>query len=194
MLPALRVGLPPAGDVLALPGRTWLEIGFGGGEHLAAQAQAHPDVTLLGVEPFTGGVAKLLGLIEDRALANVRIFDDDARLLVAALPDAAVERCFVLFPDPWPKKRHWKRRILQSAFVRDLARVLVQGGELRIATDHVDHLRWVLAVMLDREDFAWLAERASDWRVRPADWPATRYEQKAVAQGRRPVFLRFRRR
>ena len=118
---------------------------------------------------------------------------DDARLLLTALPDASIERAFVLFPDPWPKLRHHKRRIVNPETVAELARVMRPGGELRLATDDADYRRWMLATLLAEPRFAWLAERASDWRERPDDWPPTRYEQKALAAGRRPVFLRFRR-
>jgi tRNA (guanine-N7-)-methyltransferase len=118
---------------------------------------------------------------------------DDARLLLKALPDATIARAFVLFPDPWPKLRHHKRRIVNPETVADLARVIRPGGELRLATDDPGYRRWMLATVLAEPRFAWLAERAKDWRERPGDWPPTRYEQKALTAGRRPVFLRFRR-
>jgi tRNA (guanine-N7-)-methyltransferase len=198
-LPVLGFGVEPGRslDPSALfaprPRAVWLEIGFGGGEHLAAQAAAHPEVGCIGVEPFINGVARLLALVAAQGLNNVRVLMDDARLLLKALPDAAIERAFVLFPDPWPKLRHHKRRIVNPATVADLARVIRPGGELRLATDDPGYRRWMLATLLAEPRFAWLAERASDWRERPDDWPATRYEQKALAAGRRPVFLRFRR-
>jgi len=169
-LPAVGVSVGPAGaalDLLALfadsPRAVWLEIGFGGGEHLAAQAAAHPDVAFLGVEPFLNGVAKLLRAVEDRELRNVRVLMDDARLLLKALPDASVERAFVLFPDPWPKLRHHKRRIVNRETAADLARVIRPRGELRIATDDHDYARWMLAALLAEPRFAWSAERAPDW-------------------------------
>ena len=151
----------------ATPRAVWLEIGFGGGEHLAALAAAHPEVGLLGVEPFINGVAKLLRAIEDRGLGNVRILMDDARLLLKALPGDSIERAFVLFPDPWPKLRHHKRRIVNTETVAELARVIRPGGELRLATDDPDYARWMLAAMLAERRFAWLAERAADWREPP---------------------------
>jgi tRNA (guanine-N7-)-methyltransferase len=198
LLPRLSLDLPaegrldPAGlfpDARAI----WLEIGFGGGEHLAAQAGAHPEVGLIGVEPFITGVAKLLSLIEEGGLTNVRILVDDARLLLSALPDASITHAFILFPDPWPKLRHHKRRIVSRSTVPELARVLRPGAELRLATDDADYARWMLEAVLAEPRFAWLAERAADWRERPPDWPATRYEEKARAAGRAPVFLRFER-
>jgi tRNA (guanine-N7-)-methyltransferase len=198
-LPALGFGVEPGRslDPLALfaprPRAVWLEIGFGGGEHLAAQAAAHPEVGCIGVEPFINGVAKLLALVEAQGLDNVRVLMDDARLLLTALPDATIERAFVLFPDPWPKLRHHKRRIVNPRTLAELARVIRPGGELRLATDDPGYRRWMLAALLAEPRFAWLAERASDWRERPDDWPPTRYERKALAAGRRPVFLRFRR-
>jgi tRNA (guanine-N7-)-methyltransferase len=198
-LPALGFRVEPGTslDPLALftpaPRTVWLEIGFGGGEHLAAQAAANPEVGCIGVEPFINGVAKLLATVEARQLGNVRVLVDDARLLLKALPDATIARAFVLFPDPWPKLRHHKRRIVNPETVADLARVIRPGGELRLATDDPGYRRWMLATVLAEPRFAWLAERAKDWRERPGDWPPTRYEQKALTAGRRPVFLRFRR-
>jgi tRNA (guanine-N7-)-methyltransferase len=185
--------LDPAALFPGRPEAVWLEIGFGGGEHLAAQAEAHPVVGFLGVEPFLNGVARLLDAVETRPLQNVRVLVDDARLLLAALPDATIERAFVLFPDPWPKARHKKRRIVNPRTVADLARVIRPGGELRLATDDPDYARWMLAAVQGEKRFAWLAERAADWRGRPADSPPTRYEEKALAAGRLPVFLHFRR-
>lgn len=200
-LPEVGVTLPEGGgrlDPQALFGDgssrpVWLEIGFGGGEHLAWQAAANPGVGLVGVEPFVNGVARLLSLLEARGLANVRVLMDDARLLLAALPDASINRAFVLFPDPWPKLRHHKRRIVNRGTAAGLARVLGPGAELRVATDDPDYARWILEALLAEPRLEWLAERAADWRERPADWPATRYEEKALAAGRRPTFLRFRR-
>ena len=171
----------------------WLEIGFGDGAHLAAQAAAHPEIGFIGVEPFVNGVAALLARIDREGLANIRIFTDDARLLLGALPDASVARLFVLFPDPWPKRRHHKRRLVNRATVAEFARILAPGGELRLATDDAGYARWMLEALLAEPRLDWLAERAADWRERPADQPPTRYEAKALAAGRRPVHLRFRR-
>jgi tRNA (guanine-N7-)-methyltransferase len=180
-------------DPLALfdwtPRALWLEIGFGGGEHLAAQAARQPDIGFLGVEPFVNGVAKLLGAIEAEQLANVRVLKDDARLLLDALPSGCLERAFILFPDPWPKLRHHKRRIVNRKTLAELARLVRPGGELRLATDDADYARWMLAAILAEPRFLWTAERAHDWREPPADWVSTRYEDKARRNGRRPVFL-----
>lgn len=201
LLPRLALRLPPEGgrldprDLLA-PGtdRLWLEIGFGGGEHLAAQAAAQPAVTHLGVEPFRNGVASLLARIETDGLANVRILVDDARLLLDALPPGSLERITVLFPDPWPKRRHHKRRIVNPSTVAAFATLLRPGGELRLASDDAGYVAWMLAAVQAEPRLLWLAERADDWRRRPADWPPTRYEAKADAAGRRSCFLRFCRR
>ena len=200
LLPRLGVTLPAAGplDPSALfdprPDEVWLEIGFGSGEHLAAQAAAHPAIGFIGCEVFENGIAKLLADVQRRALANVRILTDDARLLIAALPSASIGRVFILFPDPWPKQRHHKRRIVAGETLAALAAIMTDGAELRLATDDLDYLAWMLARVPAHPAFAWLADRPSDWRDRPADWPATRYEAKAIAAGRRPYFLRFRRR
>jgi tRNA (guanine-N7-)-methyltransferase len=200
LLPRLAVTLPrtgtldPAGLFDPRPSEVWLEIGFGGGEHLAAQAAAHRDIGLIGCEVFENGIAKLLGDIERQHLANIRILTDDARLLLAILPQASIGRVFILFPDPWPKQRHHKRRIVTGETLGALAALMTDGGELRLATDDVDYLGWMLARVPLHPDFVWLAGRPSDWRIRPADWPATRYESKAIAAGRWPYFLRLRRR
>lgn len=172
----------------------WLEIGFGGGEHLAWQAAAHPDVGVIGCEPFMNGVVKLLGLIDADRLENVRLFRDDARLLVERLPPQSLDRAFILFPDPWPKARHHKRRIVSEPVLSRLADALVDGAELRIATDDPGYLEWILMHMRRQADFEWQARRPEDWRERPDDWPQTRYEAKAVAAGRRCAFLTYRRR
>jgi len=200
LLPRLAVTLPAAGtlDPATLfdprPDEVWLEIGFGSGEHLAVQAAAHPAIGFIGCEVFENGVAKLLAEVQRRALANVRILTDDARLLIAALPSASIGRVFILFPDPWPKQRHHKRRIVAGETLAALAAIMTDGAELRLATDDLDYLASMLARVPTHPAFAWLADRPSDWRVRPADWPATRYEAKAIAAGRRPYFLRFCRR
>lgn len=169
----------------------WLEIGFGGGEHLAAQAARCPDVGFIGVEPFVNGVAKLLRAVERDGLANVRVLMDDARLLLEALEPESVERVFILFPDPWPKQRHHKRRIVNPHTLAECARVLAPGGRLLLATDHADYARWMLGHALREPGLAWTAHSARDWREPPAGWVPTRYEAKARAAGRRPVFLEF---
>ena len=168
-----------------------LEVGFGGGEHLAAQAALHPDTGFIGCEPFANGVAKLLSAVDARALRNVRVEPDDARDILERLPDEKLSTVFVLFPDPWPKLRHHKRRFIQPATLTQIARVLRKGGELRVATDHADYARWTLMQLLNDFRFEWSATRAADWRARPADWVATRYEQKALNVGRACIYLRF---
>ncbi len=193
LLPKIAV---PAGaiDLQALfPGaRSFaFEVGFGGGEHLAAQASAHPDVGYFGCEPFQNGVAKLLTQIDRTKLANVRVHPDDARDVLPRLPVQSLAAVFVLFPDPWPKVRHHKRRFIQTASLDELARVLKPGGELRVATDHADYARWTLRHLMADSRFRWTAECAADWRVRPSDWPPTRYEQKALKAGRACIYLRF---
>jgi tRNA (guanine-N7-)-methyltransferase len=201
LLPKLRVALPAPGATLDLAALfsaavrdVWLEVGFGGGEHLAFQAASHPDIGFIGCEPFVNGVVTLLARISAQGLANIRLFDDDARLLLAALPPAGVGRAFILFPDPWPKKRHHKRRIVSPAVLDMLALALKPGAELRLASDDASYVRWMLAHVIGHGAFSWLARRASDWRERPADWPATRYEEKAKKAGKSCYFLRFSRR
>lgn len=171
----------------------WLEIGFGGGEHLVWQARANPDVTLIGAEPFQDGVIKVLAAIEVERLANVRVHDDDARDLLRWLPPASIARAFILFPDPWPKKRHTKRRLLNPHTLDLLARAMQPGGELRFATDIADYVRTALLALTAHEAFRWPATGPADWRERPADWPETRYEQKAKREGRRCYYFSFRR-
>ncbi len=172
----------------------WMEIGFGKGEHLAAQAAAHPEVGFIGCEPFINGVAGALAEIEDRGLGNVRLFADDVRYLLPALPDVSIGRLFLLFPDPWPKTRHHKRRFINLENLDALARILKDGAQFRFATDHMGYCRWALARLMAHPAFEWLAEGPDDWRARPADAAPTRYEQKARREGKACVYLTFRRR
>lgn len=183
--PAALFGRPLAG--------VWLEVGFGAGEHLAAQARARPEIGFLGCEPFVNGMARLLRSIETERLDNVRLHADDARTLLAVLSDHCLGRCFVLFPDPWPKTRHARRRFIQPDTLDQLARCLAPGAELRLASDDPGLVDWMLWQTRRHPAFAWMAEGAADWR-HPDDAPETRYERKALAAGRRPAFLRFRRR
>jgi len=168
-----------------------LEVGFGGGEHLAEQARRHPDTGFIGCEPFENGVAKLLTQVQASGLRNVRVVPDDARDILVRLPDASLSFVFVLFPDPWPKLRHHKRRFIQTRTLDQIHRLLKPGGELRIATDHTDYGQWALMHLMRDNRFEWAATRAADWRVRPEDWVATRYEQKALKAGRSCIYLRF---
>jgi tRNA (guanine-N7-)-methyltransferase len=200
LLPRLTIGLPEAGpldprSLFPMPVRdVWLEIGFGAGEHLAEQAERHPEIGFIGCEVFEDGIVRLLGEVARRGLGNVRLFTDDARLLLAALPPRCIGRVFILFPDPWPKRRHHKRRLVAPATLDLLAEAMSDGAELRLATDDRDYLAWMLEHTIAHPDFVWLARRPCDWRERPEDWPATRYEAKARAAGRTPAFLRFQRR
>jgi tRNA (guanine-N7-)-methyltransferase len=200
-LPLLRIPLPPEAHTIdpavlfpQRPSAIWLEVGFGNGEHLVEQARRHPEVGFIGSEVFVNGVASLLRHIERLGLTNIRIFDNDARLLLRSLPAASIARMFLLFPDPWPKVRHAKRRFIGPANLPVLAHLLADGAELRIATDDPGYVRWTLRQLCDLREFSWLAKRSRDWREPPDDWVETRYQRKAVAAGRRPIFLRFERR
>jgi tRNA (guanine-N7-)-methyltransferase len=170
----------------------WLEAGFGAGEHLAAQAARHPDTLLLGAEPFVNGVAACLAHIDDAALANVRLHHGDVRALMSRLPDAAVQRVYVLFPDPWPKTRHKKRRLIEAGFIAEAARVMAPGARLLFATDWADYADWTLQRFLGSPNFRWTAARADDWRAPPADHVRTRYEAKGLGDCA-PVWLTFER-
>lgn len=172
----------------------WLEIGFGKGEHLAAQAASHPHVGMIGCEPFLNGVSGLVDLVDQQNLSNVRIYRDDARLLMDSLPDRSIGRAFILFPDPWPKARHHKRRIVSTGNIVVLSRILKDGAELRIGTDHMEYCRWIMAHMLQNPDFIWHCDSPEDWRSRPDNWPPSRYEIKSLEQGRKSSYLRFIRR
>jgi tRNA (guanine-N7-)-methyltransferase len=186
----------PLTGLFGVPVReTWLEIGFGGGEHLLWQARTHPDVGLIGCEPFLDGVVKVVSAIDERPdeMGNIRLHPDDARPLLRWLPDGSIARAFILFPDPWPKARHQKRRLVSEGTLRELARVMAPGAELRLGTDIADYARWMLIAVAREGSFVWTAQEPSDWRVRPADWPQTRYEAKAVAAGRRCNYFRLRR-
>ena len=200
LLPRLAISLPASGrfDIAALFGDVrrsiWLEIGFGGGEHLAQLAEQHRQIGFIGCEVFENGIVKLLAQIERRRLDNIRIFADDARLIMAALTPASIDRVFILFADPWPKRRQHKRRIVSRATLDALAEIMTDDAELRVATDDGDYLCWILERITAHAAFEWLARRPGDWRERPPDWPPTRYEAKARAAGRPPAFLRVRRR
>jgi tRNA (guanine-N7-)-methyltransferase len=201
LLPRLEVVLPEAPDALIEPRglfapgtrEVWLEIGFGAGEHLAAQASAHPEIGFIGCEPFINGVASLVQRIGHQGLGNVRVFPDDARLLIHRLAPGSIGRLFVLYPDPWPKTRHHKRRIVGPKPIERFATILRDDAELRLATDHADYARWMLRYLTPHPAFVWLAKGPADWRERPPDWPGTRYEAKALRAGRRPFYFSFRR-
>src|SRR4051812_9152600 len=180
-----RAAFEPAVDTLCL------EIGFGGGEHLAAQARANPRTGFIGCEPFVNGMAKLLAIIEHEGLNNVRLWDQDATLLLPHLPDRCLDLAYLLYPDPWPKRRQRKRRFLSDEALTTFARLLRPGAELRFATDIDDYTGWGLARVLRSDLFRWTAERPDDWRKPWDGWLSTRYEQKALREGRKPSYLTF---
>ena len=197
LLPRVTVDLaqPAPSDVMQLfpPGTSavWLEIGFGGAEHLVWQARANPGVGIIGCEPFEEGVVKALTVIDADGIGNLRLWGDDVRPLLRWLPDASLGRVFMLFPDPWPKARHQKRRLFSPQLLGALQRVMAPGAELRLATDIGDYARTALLAVAGMPAFRWTAEGPQDWRVRPEDWPGTRYEAKAVREGRPRYYFRF---
>jgi tRNA (guanine-N7-)-methyltransferase len=190
------IGLPggPVDPHAVMPGaaEVWLEIGFGGGEHLAAQAARRADSLFIGVEPFLNGVASALRHVDEQRLTNVRLVAGDGREVMSRLPDASLDRLVVLFPDPWPKTRHHKRRLVQAAFLAEAVRVLKPGGRFRFATDWADYADWTLEHAAREPGLRWLAERADDWRIAPADHVTTRYETKRLGDCA-PIWLEFER-
>jgi tRNA (guanine-N7-)-methyltransferase len=170
-----------------------LEIGFGGGESLIAQAQAMPTTGFVGVEPFINGMAKALAAIDSGGLRNIRLHFDDAVSLIDWLPEASLTRIDLVHPDPWPKRRHWKRRFVQDEMIARLARILRSGGEFRFVTDVADYAAWTLLRFLRSKQFQWTAQSADDWRKPWRDFTPTRYHAKAAREGRAPCFLIFRR-
>lgn len=174
--------------------QVWFEVGFGGGEHAAAQVENNPDIGLIACEPFINGVASLLTHVATRGLEErIRIYDNDARTLLDVMPDDSIDRLFLLFPDPWRKRRHSKRRFIGDENLELVSRVLKKGAEFRVGSDHMPYIDWTLEHMTAHEDFEWICEGPNDWRVRPDDWPPTRYEKKALRQGKSCVYLRFKR-
>jgi len=198
LLPRLRIQVPEAGSVdpraaFAPPREhVWLEIGFGGGEHLAWQAERHPEIGFIGCEPFLNGLASLLTMIEEKQLANVRLHPDDARLLLGRLQPKSIDRCFILFPDPWPKARHKKRRIVSTETLDRLGGAMTDGAELRLASDDADYVAHMLEVTTAHPAFE-AVRVGEESRQRPDDWPPTRYEEKARAKGAACRFLIFKR-
>ncbi len=176
---------------LRMDRETHLEIGFGGGEHLIAAAAQAPEADFLGCEPFVNGMARLLAQIEARGLENIRLHQGDAATALDRLPDSSLTRIYLFYPDPWPKRRHRKRRFVCAQNIDRFARVLKPGGELRFATDIDDYAAWTLARLRTRPEFAWRAADAAHWRVAWEGWTQTKYEAKAIAAGRRPVYLTF---
>jgi tRNA (guanine-N7-)-methyltransferase len=201
VLPKLTVALPgemrregetldPRG-LFDAPREVWLEIGFGGGEHLAAQAAAHPDVGIIGCEVFEAGIASALGHIAQAHLTNVRLHPEDARDLLAVLAPNCLDRVFLLFPDPWPKRRHEQRRFIAPGNLDRLAMLMRGGAEFRVASDDPTYQEWVLRHVPVHPAFRWQAQSPADWLERPADAVETRYEKKARVAGRTPMFFRF---
>lgn len=170
-----------------------LEIGFGAGEHLAGQAAAMPETGFIGCEPFLNGVVGALGHIRDGALGNVRLYMGDALAVVERLPDAALDAVYLLHPDPWPKARHAKRRMMNHGPLDLIASKLKPGAEFRLGTDDATYCRWSMMIMAQRQDFLWQAGEPSDFLERPADWPETRYEAKARRDGHEVWYFRYRR-
>lgn len=201
LLPTLSISPPDEADFATRLSETrsgyaglWLEIGFGKGEQLAAMAAEHDDVLFIGCEPYINGIASLLGKIEDSGLKNILIYPGDAADILDKMPEAAIERAFVIHPDPWPKRRHWKRRFINPRTVAALARTIADNGTLHIASDDASYLTWTLMHLGHQPALEWTAESAQDWRRRPAGWPLTRYARKAETEGRKSIYLNFRRR
>lgn len=199
-LPKWQCSAPEGGQVMdlaALFGNSnpvWLEVGFGAGEHLEHLARYYPDINFIGAEPFINGVVRLVDGIETQGISNIRIIADDVRPLIEALPPGALQRVDVLFPDPWHKVKHHKRRIINTEFLSLLGGVLPEGGDLWLATDHYDYSCWMLEHILPHKDFYWTAKSFKDWQNPPADWHETRYETKRAKNGKEAVFLHFERR
>ncbi|HZQ13984.1 MAG TPA: tRNA (guanine(46)-N(7))-methyltransferase TrmB [Pseudolabrys sp.] len=192
---ALDLSRPAPSDLRSLFGgvdSVWLEIGFGGAEHLMAQAQANPRIGFIGSDGYVNAIAKALAAIDADRLANVRLHHGDASALLDWLPDASLARIDLLYPDPWPKRRHWKRRFIQDDSLKRLARILERGGELRFATDIASYADYALVRVLRSPDFVWTAECADDWRKPWPDFAGTRYEAKAKREGRVPAYFIFR--
>lgn len=194
ILPRLKVDVSaPIAPASLFPAADeyWLEIGFGGGEHLAHMAATHPQAGIIGCEPFVNGVAKLLAEVEERQLTNVRVHDANASDVLAKLPAASLSRVYLLYPDPWPKRRQRKRRFVSDKSLKAIARVLKPGGVFRFASDIDDYCGWVLQRIARSPDFNWTAETARDWTEPYEGWPGTRYEAKAIREGRVPSYLTF---
>lgn len=197
VLPRYRLDLeaPPPGDLRTLfedpVTEVELEIGFGGGEHLMAAAAGRPAAGFIGVEPFVNGLAKLMSALQAAPRGNLRVYGDDAVWLLDWLPAGSLSRISLLYPDPWPKKRHWKRRFIGEANLDRFARVIMPGGTFRFASDMDGYVNWTLLLIKAHPAFAWQARAVADWREPFPGWPGTRYEAKALREGRWPAYLTF---
>lgn len=194
LLPRLRITPTEARQAASLDSPfkdTWIEIGFGGGEHLVNDAGLHPEVRFIGCEPFVNGVAKLVTAIAEKQIQNVRIYDGDALEILKELPPESLGRITILYPDPWPKFRQRKRRFISSESIAEMSRTLRDGGEVHFATDIDDYSGWTLQRFLVSDDFAWIVKECADWKRPWSDWPGTRYEAKARREGRTPAYLTF---
>ena len=190
----LKRGKITAPDLFSKPVTgLWLEIGFGNGEHLKLEMLAHPDTGFIGAEPFINGMAGFLKSIEGEDQSNVRVYMDDAMTVVDALADASLDGIFVLNPDPWPKKRHHKRRIIQPDHVTKFARIIKPGGKLIMTTDIDELAEWMCTHAANNPDFCWTANTPKDWQTPPAGWIPTKYERKGAAKGRNQTYLVFER-
>lgn len=198
LLPQIRVTIDAAVDPVTCFARQdfksyHLEIGFGGGEHLLSLARAHPEIGFIGCEPFVNGMAKMLSAISNEKLDNIRVYDSDALMLLKALKPESFERVYLLYPDPWPKRRQHKRRFVSHETLDLISRALKPDGEFRFASDIDHYVGWTLSRILPRKDLIWQAERADEWRKPWAEWTRTRYEAKAIREGRVPSYLISRR-
>lgn len=173
--------------------RICLEVGFGGGEHLLHRARTEPQTGFIGVEPFVGSMAKAVAAVVDEKLKNVKLYDDDAVNVLDWLPPASLDLAYQLYPDPWPKVRHWKRRFINEQNLSRYARALKQGAEFRFASDIDTYIDWTLRHCRDHPEFEWTAATSSDWKQPWQGWPGTRYEDKAIREGRVGRYLTFRR-
>jgi tRNA (guanine-N7-)-methyltransferase len=197
LLPQMQIALPPSGtlDIAALfpvtPEKIWMEIGFGDGEHLLYQAQEHPRIGMIGCEPFVNGIAALCNGIKKNSLNNLRIWPEDARILLKRLPDNCLDRLFLLNSDPWPKTRHHNRRFVQQETLDDIHRILKPAAQFRMSTDHPDLAVWQLEKTFFHGGFEWTATSHRDWTERPSDLPETRYQKKGAHVGRPTTFLDF---
>jgi tRNA (guanine-N7-)-methyltransferase len=197
LLPALKLDLATAAPAdlqqlfPASVGEVRLEIGFGGGEHLIHRAQEAAQTGFIGVEPFVNSMAKLLSRVEELALQNIRVYDDDATEVLDWLPDGSIDRIDLLYPDPWPKRKHWKRRFVSQINLGRFHRVLKPGGRFLFASDIDTYVNWTLIHCRQHGGFDWLAQQPSDWLTPFAGWPGTRYENKARREGRSSAYLTF---